>query len=195
VILFQLKIWRNLQHFIQIVFFLGVPLLLFFLISKWSNSVIDRTTEPFGFFEYQSHWKSIFLTPNGILGDCISNFVSFENLNWEGTSYIGITSVIILFALVFRRITVLFKPNKMELFPKEMVFFLFSSILLLLYSFGIPFNQFPYLLDVLEPLKQFRAVGRFAWPFYYVSGILSFCVLFNLYNQAETKWKKINSRK
>jgi hypothetical protein len=193
ILLFQPKIWKNKMNLLSSLSFTFLPLLIFFILSKWSDSITDRTTEPFGFFEYQSHWKSVFLTPNGFLGDCISNFVSFENLSWEGTSYIGITSVIILIALVFRRITALFKPNTMELFPKEMVFFLFSSILLLLYSFGIPFNQFPYLLDVLEPLKQFRAVGRFAWPFYYVSGILSFCVLFNLYNQAETKWKKIGA--
>jgi hypothetical protein len=62
-----------------------------------------------------------------------------------------------------------------------------------LYSFGIPFNQFPFLLEVLEPLKQFRAVGRFAWPFYYVTGILSFVVLYNLFKLASNKLKKITA--
>ena len=193
VLLFQPKIWRNKLNFLSSLSFTVLPLLIFFILSKWSDSISDRTTEPFGFFEYQSHWKSVFLSPNGIIGNWMSNVISFDNLNWEGTSYIGITSVLILFTIAFLRILRVFKPNSIELYPKEMLFFLASSTLLLLYSFGIPFNQFPFLLEVLEPLKQFRAVGRFAWPFYFVCGILSFVVLHHSYILAETKWKKITA--
>ena len=190
-LVFQPKIWKNKQNLLSALSFIVLPLLIFFILSKWSDSISDRTTEPFGFFEYQSHWKSVFLTPNGIIGNLMSNFFSFENLNWEGTSYIGITSVLILIVIAFLRIIKIFKPNSIELYPKELLFFLVSSSFLLLYSFGIPFNQIPSLLDILEPLKQFRAVGRFAWPFYYVTGILSFIVLHNLFSLAQTKWKKI----
>jgi hypothetical protein len=193
VLLFQPKIWRNKLNFLSSLSFTVLPLLIFFILSKWSDSISDRTTEPFGFFEYQSHWKSVFLTPNGIIGNWMSNVISFDNLNWEGTSYIGITSVLILFTIAFLQIFKIFKPNSIEFYPKEILFFLASSTLLLLYSFGIPFNQFPFLLDILEPLKQFRAVGRFAWPFYYVTGILSFMVLNNLYRLSHIKWQKIAS--
>lgn len=187
----QSKIWNNRVNLLSICSFTLLPLLLFYFFSKWSDSITDRTTEPFGFFEYQSHWKSVFLSPNGILGKWISNFISFENLNWEGTSYIGMTSLLILFALVIIRIIRIFKVITFDLFPKELLFFLFSSSLLLLYSFGVPFNQFPWLLELIEPLKQFRAVGRFAWPFYYVCGILSFVVLNSLYRLATKKKHKI----
>jgi hypothetical protein len=191
VLIFQPKIWKDKLNLLSSLSFTALPLLIFFILSKWSDSISDRTTEPFGFFEYQSHWKSVFLTPNGFIGAWMSKYISFENLNWEGTSYIGFTSIVILISLLFFRIIKVFKPNSNELFPKEILLFLFSSFLLLLYSFGIPFNQFPSLLDVLWPLKQFRAVGRFAWPFYFVCGILSFCVLHNIYRVADTKWKKI----
>lgn len=193
VLIFQPKIWKHKLNLLSSLSFIILPLLIFFILSKWSDSISDRTTEPFGFFEYQSHWKSVFLTPNGIIGNWMSNFISFENLNWEGTSYIGITSVLILIVIAFLRILKIFKPNSFELYPKELLFFLVSSLFLLLYSFGIPFNQFPFLLEVLEPLKQFRAVGRFAWPFYFVCGILSFVVLHHIYILAETKWRKITA--
>jgi hypothetical protein len=192
-IVFQPKIWKNKQNLLSALSFIVLPLLIFFILSKWSDSISDRTTEPFGFFEYQSHWKSVFLTPKGIIGDVMTNFFSFDNLNWEGTSYIGITSVLIFIVIAFLRIIKIFKPNSFELYPKELLFFLVSSSFLLLYSFGIPFNQIPSLLDILEPLKQFRAVGRFAWPFYYVTGILSFIVLYNLYLLSHVKWQKIAS--
>ena len=193
VLLFQPKIWKNKLNFLNSLSFTVLPLLLFFILSKWSDSISDRTTEPFGFFEYQSHWKSVFLSPNGIFGDWISPFISFENLNWEGTSYIGITSVFILLGIICLRIIKLFRPIAIDLFPREILFFLVSSSILLLYSFGIPFNQLPLLLDIFEPLKQFRAVGRFAWPFYFVCGVLSFIVLHNLYLLAKTKWLKITA--
>ena len=192
-ILFQPKLWNKRKQLLQSSSFTVLPVLLFFILSKWSDTISDRTNEPFGFFEYQSHWKSVFLSPNGFLGQWMSEFVSFENLNWEGTAYIGITSVMILLMLLLLRILKIFKPYQLELFPKEILFFLVSSVLLLLYSFGVPFNQFPLLLEVFEPLKQFRAVGRFAWPFYYVSGVLSFIVLNNLYRFSDIKWKKITS--
>lgn len=191
VLIFKPKIWKNKLYFLSALSFTMLPLIIFFILSKWSDSISDRTTEPFGFFEYQSHWKSVFLSPNGIFGDWISRFISFENLNWEGTSYIGLTSFLVLFSLIILVIIKIFRPISTNLFPKEIFIYLGSSSILLLYSFGIPFNQFPVLLDILEPLKQFRAVGRFAWPFFYVTGILSFVVLYNLYLLAKTKWLKI----
>ena len=33
---------------------------------------------------------------------------------------------------------------------------------------GVPFLDFPDLLDSFPILKQFRAIGRFTWPFYFV---------------------------
>ena len=190
VILFQLKIWRNLQHFIQIVFFLGVPLLLFFLISKWSNSVIDRTTEPFGFFEYQAQWKSVFLPSEGFLHDVIEKYIPFTNVNWEGFAYIGFTGLLSLTILLFFSITSFIKQKDLTILPKELWFFLISGVVLLFYSFGFPFNQFPSLLDVFGPLKQFRAIGRFAWPFYFVCGIISFVSMHWFYLNASNPLKK-----
>ena len=192
-LLLQQKIWKNVLNLIQIITFTLVPLALFFILSKWSDSITDRTTDPYGFFEYQSHWKSVFLSSQGFFGQWISKNISFENLSWEGTAYIGMTSVIILFALLILRILNFFRSKPINLYPKELQFFLFSSMLLLLYSFGFPFNQIPFLLDILEPLKQFRAVGRFTWPFYFVCGVMSFCVLHALYLRAETKWKKMGA--
>jgi hypothetical protein len=190
VVIFHFKLWKNLRYFIQIMAFLGVPLLLFFLISKWSNSVQDRTTEPFGFFEYQAQWKSVFLPSEGFIHDQIEKCISFTQVNWEGFAYIGLTSLLLMLFLLFFSIYSFFKQKELTILPRELWFFLISGIVLLIYSFGIPFNQFPSLLDVFGPLKQFRAIGRFAWPFYFVCGVISFVLMNWLYLQAKTKFKK-----
>ncbi len=190
VVIFHFKLWKNLRYFIQIMAFLGVPLLLFFLISKWSNSVQDRTSEPFGFFEYQAQWKSVFLPSEGFIHDQIEKCISFTQVNWEGFAYIGLTSLFSLLILLFFSISSFLRQKELTILPKELWFFLISGIVLLIYSFGIPFNQFPSLLDVFGPLKQFRAIGRFAWPFYFVCGIISFISMHWFYINASTKFRK-----
>ncbi|MFM7662371.1 MAG: hypothetical protein ACKO6A_06880 [Bacteroidota bacterium] len=153
--IFQPSIWKNKKHLFCALSFTILPLLTFFILSKWSNSISDRTTEPFGFFEYQSHWKSVFLSPNGIFGVWISRFISFENLNWEGTSYIGFTSVIVLFSLILLRIITFFRPISNELFPKELRFYLVSSSILLTYLFGGEKKKHEYEIDnvLIKPLE------------------------------------------
>lgn len=190
VVIFHFKLWKNLRYFIQIIAFLGVPLILFFLISKWSNSVQDRTTEPFGFFEYQAQWKSVFLPSEGFIHDQIEKHIPFTQVNWEGYAYIGLTSLFFLLILLFFSISSFLRQKELTILPRELWFFLISGIVLLIYSFGIPFNQFTSLLDVFGPLKQFRAIGRFAWPFYFVCGVISFVLMHLLYLQAKTKFKK-----
>jgi hypothetical protein len=190
VVIFHFKLWKNLRYFIQIMAFLGVPLLLFFLISKWSNSVQDRTTEPFGFFEYQAQWKSVFLPSEGFIHDQIEKCISFTQVNWEGFAYIGLTSLFSLLILLFFSISSFLRQKELTILPRELWFFLISGIVLLIYSFGIPFNQFPSLLDVFGPLKQFRAVGRFAWPFYFVCGVISFVLMHWFYVHSKTTFKK-----
>ena len=50
---------------------------------------------------------------------------------------------------------------------------LLASILVLLFALAIPFRQFPDLLEMVPVLKQFRATGRFVWPFYFAFSVFS----------------------
>lgn len=65
----------------------------------------------------------------------------------------------------------------------------YMSILLLAFSFGLPF-VIPGLegwLDYAGPLKQFRAVGRFNWVFYFVMNIVAFTLLYHVLRH-KMKW-------
>ncbi|MBK6881985.1 MAG: hypothetical protein IPH05_03360 [Flavobacteriales bacterium] len=58
---------------------------------------------------------------------------------------------------------------------------------LLLFAFCIPFKDFPELLDHLPILEQFRATGRFTWPFYFV---ITVTALFLLDKWTRNAWWK-----
>lgn len=189
-LLFYIREWKKLSFLIQVFLFLVVPLFTFFIVSKWSDSITDRTTEPFGFFEYQAEWKTIFFPSVGPIHDLFVSKIDFTQTNWEGFSYIGMTSGFTILILLCISVYRLFIKNKKQLIPIELLLALLASGVLLIYSFGFPFNQFPQLLEFFEPLKQFRAIGRFAWPFYYVCGIISFVFMHHIYMSARNSFSK-----
>ncbi len=172
----SLKREQIIRKSIPVFIFTFLPLLFFFLFSKYSDNIKDRPENPFGFFDYQAHWKSIFLPNSGFLHDKLALFINFEKVTWEGSAYIGTTTLLVLFFLftlsVAKRINR--KSNLLILpIPSDLIVAFFSGSAILIYAFGFPFNQIPDLLKFLAPIKQFRALGRFSWPFYYVSGILA----------------------
>ncbi|MDH3652004.1 MAG: hypothetical protein OEQ53_20120, partial [Saprospiraceae bacterium] len=62
--------------------------------------------------------------------------------------------------------------------------YLLAAFLVLLFSMCIPFEWgLQFLTDLIPPLKQFRALGRFSWVFYYVVGVSAACSVFMIFSQ------------
>jgi hypothetical protein len=60
--------------------------------------------------------------------------------------------------------------------------FLAASFLVLLFSMCLPFKWgLQFLPELITPLKQFRALGRFSWVFFYVVNISAAIGLFEVY--------------
>ena len=183
-----------IKHF-SIQMFL--PFLLIESIMVFSNSVYDRTSTPWGFLYYKSAWQSVFLPLGHPLGNLLNKFFTIPELQWEGIAYIGLVSTIVFVAIFF--IPLLrwkkslaasqqrTKEKERRLMPsdnKVLNIFFWASLLILVYSFGIPFIfHMNFLLDYIGFLKQMRAIGRFAWVFYYVMNILAFYLVYHWANK------------
>ncbi len=66
------------------------------------------------------------------------------------------------------------------------------AVLLLLLAMAIPFNLNPFMAKVSEHvpyLRQFRSLGRFAWPFFYVITVYAAWVIYQLYHYFTSKKK------
>ena len=163
-----------------------LPVVLVQLFLKLTDSIKDRPATPFGFFEYQAHWKSIFLPDAGPIHDWASNYLSFNEFRWEGYAYIGILTIAMLLVILVVLLWYFLKKSVRKItFPTPLFPAIFAAVFLLILSFGFPFNGNPHWLEQLTFLKQFRALGRFSWVFYYVIGVFGICVLQLLFHKVK----------
>lgn len=177
-LLFELKAIRSnaFHFFIQGVF----PLLFYFIVVKLTDTHTDRVAKPYGFFYLISSIETVFISTHKPFRHLLSQLYKITSQNGEGIAYVGISSLVCLFALpflLFRKRAQL-KEYIQCVIPVKTFFYLFlSSFVLLVFSMGYPFKLgMEWTLDYIPLLQQFRSPGRFAWAFYFVFSIAS-CVI------------------
>lgn len=163
-----------------------IPISIFFISSIIIDNHTNRSTNPYGLYNYHSTISSIFSPSFSPFKDLYSYFINTEKQQFESQSYIGILSIsFIIYILIFSVIKLFY--HKIKIIDKKLINILIPSLVLLIFSFGIPHVYlFPKLQEILPFLKQFRALGRFAWFFYYIiniSAIVSFYFLFLKYKK------------
>ncbi len=176
---------RQKWHWIRIVMQLIVPILFVFTYLKFGDPVNDRPNNPWGFFEYKSSLKGILLNFDLPITKWINtNWLNIEEAGLEGKSYLGFPSMIFSIIIIIKGTFLLFKNKLRKQFfikeyPSQNAFF--AALILLIFSMGIPFIfGLESLVDHLGLIKQFRSIGRFAWVFYYIFGIISLSAIYSI---------------
>ena len=154
------------------------PTLLYLILVKGLDNHSLRIDAPF-MTAYISDINFV-LTPNNSFLKPIFNFFSDFKVNgvfWDDIgNYIGVFTIIVVSWFLFRysKYKYILKQNKFNLFIP-------ASIIVLIYSFGIPFKyNLEFLLDYVPQAKQFAAIGRFAWIFYFIITVFSFYLIDNI---------------
>lgn len=143
-----------------------VPLIIYsvWLDASGAKELADRPVGYFNFFNHTASLRDIFIPSDGIFKDVVHLFIPVKEYNIEACSYVGLAAMISTFAGVWvLRDRILEK----EFLASSLGVFLMASIVCLLIAFCIPFRYMPESWIPKEVL-QFRTLGRFAWPFYYV---------------------------
>lgn len=194
--LFALTFWmvntiitKQLKIGISQLFIQGLlPIILFQALVFMTDTHLNRTGEPQGFFDFYASWKSLLLPHHGPLVG-LQNAVGLKNSHWEVLAYVGFGTLIMFVAGIF----VLIKKHRNQLNRKlvsnELVIFIIVAWIILVFSFCFPFKYdwMKWLTDNFGPLKQFRVLGRFAWIFYYVITIATVILWYRLYQKSEKK--------
>lgn len=143
-----------------------LPMLLYQFWLSWTGAgeLTDRHPRPFGFFYYTANLRSIFLPHQGLLYEWLTSVFTFKLQSFEGIAYIGSASLIAWLGGIVTMIR--FRENRSR-FPAYFFLYLLVAVICLLVSQGLPFKMIPGAW-IPEPVWQFRALGRFAWVFYYV---------------------------
>ena len=156
--------------------------------TDWVN---DRPDNPWGFFVFHSNIWSIFLPFRSVLKELIGHKINMD-FQWEGRAYVGLPAALLAFSIAFTFIINLIRKKKpgMKLFfpDKQLNIYLAAAFIVLLFSMCIPFKWgLGFLRDLIPPLKQFRALGRFSWIFYYVFTVFTAHYIYFLFRRLRRK--------
>ncbi len=152
------------------------PLALYGAWARLSDPVRDRVLPQTSAFYYRAYFESVFLPYEGSpfrpLIDRVAHL--HQELPIESIAYVGLVGCATLVWLIFRFLRKAFETRSIGPVNPSLA----AAILILLYSFGYPWRLIGEdLFRHLGPLSQFRALGRFAWVFFWIYGIFAFEII------------------
>ena len=184
-IVFNFK--RIKYHFIHFILQALIPLLAYYMIVKLTDAHVDRNAKPYGFFYFTSSIETIFISTHKPFRHLLSQLYKITSQNGEGIAYVGISTLIILIWCIFIIKSIgkkAYEAMKVNEKIKNYSFMILSSIVMLFFSMGFPFNAgMEWILDYVPTIQQFRSPGRFAWIFYFVTTI-GICVIISKHSFA-----------
>lgn len=152
------------------------------LYLKQVDLIQDRPAYPYGVFGARTVLSDIFTSSLSPLGFTFQFLFGNAAYISEGYTYIGFVAILLGLFLIYRLVRSMVlrivKRAKMATHPvRSFRIWLLVALLGLLFAMGAPFIwNLHFLADHLATLRQFRAMGRFSWPFYYL--FLIFCAIF-----------------
>lgn len=161
----------------QSLFVGALPVLLFKLFMILTDLHKNRTVEPHGIDILVASISSVFVASFGPFQNLLKNLITSASPDYEGFAYIGLFSNILIVGCV---LVIPFSLRKLS-FKKEVFSLFLSSLTLLLFSFGLHTQLFETLGIQLSALNQFRALGRFAWFFYYMLPLFLISILYPIF--------------
>jgi hypothetical protein len=165
-----------------------LPVVILQLLMMLFGHAADRSNAPWGFLVYHSNTTAVFFPTGKPYENFFHLFSKPEPYELEGLSYIGLAAITGLITIAVIQLVRLFRGRfKLVLAVtdhKVLNIFFWTSVVLLVFSFGHPFvdghgDWLPY----LGPVRQFRSVGRFAWIFFYIINIIAAYRLYKVVQQ------------
>lgn len=175
-----------------------LALLAFMAWQKLTDKHVGRTLHPTGFFIYQMTFSTL-LAPDQLFASPLwSKVIGLPDFRRaEGWSYIGLGTMLValvVFAVLVRgSFRGRARAGLREFFPPRVAILLASSLFMLVFSFGLPFD--PWCRECLwhtPVIGQFRAPGRFGWAFYFVITIWAAFAAGVLWKKAEHRRQRIS---
>ena len=144
------------------------PLVLFLIVNNFIDPYIDRPKNPFGAWQYKTEFSD--LVPfYGWYKEIFTEKISVRTTLNEGYGYLGILMFLFPFLWILKKSNKSIRSESDNRFPTKA---LWASILVLAFAMGLHLLLTNHrILDWIPSLRQFRALGRFVWPFYYVGFI------------------------
>lgn len=161
-----------------------VPIVCFKLFMFISDHHTERPTEAYGpdIMTGAAKAGSIFIPYFGPFDSFLQTIIKTKPVEWETCSYLGFFPILLL---VTATLTFPFYYKKIVL-KNELIAMFITSVLFLIFSFGIHISILRRIHVELETLNQFRVLGRFTWYFYFLMPVFLAILLSQLFNLLTT---------
>jgi hypothetical protein len=155
---------------------IGLAFVVFLLFMKLTDPETDRVANPYGLMEYRAKMEGLFLPLYGPVFELINNVVKLAIPGFEAYAYVGFPTTIFFVAVLISFFLTRFKKFKTWEVPILDFFnqnswhqkFFIAAMLIYIFAMAYPMRlHMMFLLDLIPPLKQFRALGRLAWIVHY----------------------------
>ncbi|MBK8502328.1 MAG: hypothetical protein IPL46_09015 [Saprospiraceae bacterium] len=158
-----------------------LPIAIILLISHLTDSVHDRPMAPYGFYVYHATIESVFLPHYGAATTFLSGLFKLS-INWEGRAFVGTLALFFIAGFLALQFQNLIRKSQLGFHMiSDMRPIIGASVLMLLFSMCLPFEWgLQFIPEIITPLKQFRALGRFSWIFFYVINIAAATYFYRL---------------
>ncbi len=175
-----------------------IPVALYYLVVKITDIHTGRTSNPWGILENHAELSSVFIPVCSPLDKIKETLFPGLIQPWEGWSYIGMITILALIAFIVASVVssvtsrkLAFNRNWVESYPIRLLFA--TSLIILAFALFVPFRWFGWerLINYFDIIKQFRAIGRFAWVFYFVSAIVLIVITNSLFDGLSKKKLKV----
>ena len=167
----------NFKEFSSFLIAGVLPILVFTLIMHVLDQRTDRPTEPYGIDVTMAKPSSIFVPIYGPFQHFMKLIIKTEFRHWEGFAYVGI---FVNFLIIFYILNVLFLRHKLNRQP-QLFALMIGAIIMLLFSFGVQNKIMQWCGIEIQALRQFRALGRFSWYFYFVTPVFLIICLHQIF--------------
>jgi len=191
ILLSLLYVFNDKQFSIKLFGIGTIPIVIFMGIVSFIDTATDRPKNPYGMDVYKTEIADLFPF-YGWSNAFSDSLINFRDSHTEGYSYVSFLPFLVLIV-----ISVFLLINRNFLFKrwKDLTFSLRSSIIAALLCLTVAMGVHliiteGIILEILPQLKQFRGLGRFSWPFYYVIFLSSAIILWQFIGGLKGKFLK-----
>ncbi len=184
----------RLRHIAPVLVMAAGLFVIIKLVIFLTDPIKDRPSFPLNTLETVTHIKDIVTSPYSPIWTYLREKKGFQTISdgSEGYTYLGfVVFFAVLASLIIGLVKTIRKKESDTLLVSEQRFsivWVFVALGSLLLAMGAPFIwHMEWALNYLSIFKQFRAMARFSWIFYYITAIYGAIVVHRIFSHYVSK--------
>ncbi len=153
-------------------------------LRKITDPIQDRPTEPWGIDSHTITFETTFFPFIPPLDKAWTTILNRDKPITERVAYVGMFGFLMLPAMLI----FLFRKREDEVLRSHVKIFLWAGVVSWCMAAGVFYqNGFKFLWEAVPLLKQFRGLGRFGIPFYYLYLLVCIYIVWHIYRRLKER--------